>query len=615
MRFGIDKIRLCLNNGSIRDINFLPDKINVITGKSGTGKTAILDIFDYCLASSTHSISESVINESVNWYFIRFYINNKHVTIGRKSPVASAVSDKYFLSTRGEIPDFGISNTTENDIKSLFQTELGIENDVLTPFGGKALKGNSKISFRYFLLFCTISQDIITNSSVFFDKQSQDRYREALPRVFDLAMGIDDADNIVARETRAQIEGEIAKLEKRQRINETNVSNSSSELQQLASRAASLGLINENSVKNPQSALEEYVASSELESPLPWQGELDRVSALISDIDRKTRNAKRFEQEYQSYKSSLAETLDSLKPIEILADNEEFLVKSPSFRVILDALKENLKEIKKSNAAQNPVNIQIRSILKEYSNRKSELVVEKKGLPALPEAFSSEKEKWIFIGEIKGQLSAYSGQPKTIFAPLTDEIEHLGAQLNQIKVVDVLERRDLAIRTIEKNAQKLLNLVALGLENYADYEPIFNYKDKKLQLRKPSALSIENVGSSSNHMLLHLVHMLALHQLAIENTSKFVPSFLIIDQPSRPYYGDEAAEEKLLNNSDNSKITSAMQMLNDFVSMVRTQYSEGFQMIVFEHIPPAIWEGMSNFHLVEVFRDGNALIPESANES
>jgi hypothetical protein len=33
-----------------------------------------------------------------------------------------------------------------------------------------------------------------------------------------------------------------------------------------------------------------------------------------------------------------------------------------------------------------------------------------------------------------------------------------------------------------------------------------------------------------------------------------------------------------------------------------------FQIILFEHINPKYWEGLENFHLVEIFRDGNALI-------
>ena len=105
MKFCIENIALWLKNGRFRTITFVPGKINVITGKSGTGKTALLDIFDYCLASSEHTISESIINESVEWYGVRLHLGNKHITICRRSPVGNNVSDEYFLSTIGEMPE------------------------------------------------------------------------------------------------------------------------------------------------------------------------------------------------------------------------------------------------------------------------------------------------------------------------------------------------------------------------------------------------------------------------------------------------------------------------------------------------------------------------------
>ena len=71
MKFYFDNLVLFLKNGKKRTLTFLPGKINVITGDSNTGKTAILAIIDYCLFSSTHDISESIINENVEWYGIK----------------------------------------------------------------------------------------------------------------------------------------------------------------------------------------------------------------------------------------------------------------------------------------------------------------------------------------------------------------------------------------------------------------------------------------------------------------------------------------------------------------------------------------------------------------
>lgn len=86
--------------------------------------------------------------------------------------------------------------------------------------------------------------------------------------------------------------------------------------------------------------------------------------------------------------------------------------------------------------------------------------------------------------------------------------------------------------------------------------------------------------------------------------------FLFLDQPSRPYYDNKA--EKFKSDSDRSKITIAIQLLNNFITRINKDLNHEFQFIVLEHIPSEIWvdNGMTNIHLVEVFSDGNKLIRE-----
>ena len=68
------------------------------------------------------------------------------------------------------------------------------------------------------------------------------------------------------------------------------------------------------------------------------------------------------------------------------------------------------------------------------------------------------------------------------------------------------------------------------------------------------------------------------------------------------------------NNHGNPKLQNAFKLLNDFITRINTIYNEDFQIIMLEHASPSYWEdiNLENFHLVEEFRDGNALIPEEA---
>ena len=85
MNFYIDKPVSYTHLRAHRTLKFSNDKVNVITGNSKTGKTAVLEIVDYCLCGSkdTVVISYEHIGENVAWYGIRFVINNKTYTVAR----------------------------------------------------------------------------------------------------------------------------------------------------------------------------------------------------------------------------------------------------------------------------------------------------------------------------------------------------------------------------------------------------------------------------------------------------------------------------------------------------------------------------------------------------
>ncbi|MED1170297.1 AAA family ATPase, partial [Bacillus paranthracis] len=200
MKFYIKKLILWLRNGENREYDFLPNKVNVITGESGTGKSEILSIIDYCFFYSRADITEEKINENVNWYGIQFVINDKTYTIARGKIVKRKVSSEYYFSPQGDIPNIPKSNFGEKELKLIIEKEFGITERTVFPYGGKKISLGSKISFRYFFMFNTQSGDTIDHSEVFFDKQNNDKYREALERIFELGIGRETEENRIVKE-------------------------------------------------------------------------------------------------------------------------------------------------------------------------------------------------------------------------------------------------------------------------------------------------------------------------------------------------------------------------------------------------------------------------------
>ena len=612
MNFAIDAIVLFSLSGERRRITFGRNGVYVITGGSGTGKTAILEIIDYCFLASKHKISDSVINENVSWYGLELFVEGKEFFMARQAPNGNRVSDKYFFSQNKENYSRPESNIAEDDLRTLLEVMFSIDDRATMPYGGNALKAGSKFSFRYFFLFNTLSQDIITNSTVFFDRQNEDRYREALPRIFDLAIGIDDLENISAREKKEELFKELGRVQKKSK----HVSNSErlfdSETSAIARRAVEYGLI-DGKQENPTSAdIRRMVEHAYRLPDSGWTQRYNELSAQLFSVNKRIRMLEQFSQETTVYKKTLIGLEDSLKPISVILERNAEVLKTDVFDNLVSGLKSDLLEIKREIASKKPVDGQVNELIKTLKAQKVELVKELESAPPKPSALASEREKWLFIGETKGKLDTFIEVPKALAVSGRTE-QDIQKEIDEVVVRDVEDERQNVIRAIEEVALDLKNQVKPVLENYAEYLPVFNYKDKKLEMRKPRFSLIENVGSSSNHMFMHLFHFLALHEVAISRHSKFVPSFLVLDQPSRPYYGEDEKASKIesLPKTDTGKITAAFELLNNYISGINKNYNSSFQMIVFEHVPISIFEKMKNVYLVEKFRDGVALIPES----
>jgi hypothetical protein len=612
MNFNINKIVLWLNNGKIREIEFKPNKVNLITGGSHTGKSAILEIVDYCFFSSKSRISEDTINENILWYGINISVNDKNYTIARESLSEGKVSNNYYFSSFGEIPLIVVSNNSENAIKSILETEFKIDRDAKFPtnYGSNYIKAGTKISLRYFLMFNTISGNIIENDEgVFFDKQNDIKYKEALPRIFDLALGIETVENILKSERKAELENHLAKLIRKNKTISSKASDFNQERVEILQKAKEHNVVRDDA-KVDEVFVEINKAIQGFETEPATNSEKEKLESSFYSLQRKIRNLKQFSTEYNKYKSSIKNLDDSLKPIEFLREKDSEIIKTSIFEQLVTSYTKDLTTIRKSYGNNTPIDRQVNDNVKDL---KEKLEIIKSKLNLLPKenkSFESEREKYFFLGQVKSKLEIFSSESSPILTSYDEEIAVLEAEIEQLIILNTEEKRELTIKLTEEIISEYIKESDNALANYSTYQPVFDYKNKTLLLRKPKTSYIENVGSSSNHMFLHLFFSLAMHEVIFQNQSPFVAPFLIIDQPSRPYYGTNGKRKTDDQASDDYKIKKAFELLDRFIE-TRKSNNGDFQMIVLEHIPIETVTNLKNIHIVEEFFDGNALIPKS----
>lgn len=616
MKFHINQIHLWLKDEKPKRIlNFLANKVNVITGKSGTGKSSIITIIDYCLLGSESKLVEEYINENVLWYGLKFTINEKVFFIARKRMENGILSEEVYFSSDSFIPQFPSASIAIADLRKIIEQEFSINSNIVIPYGGKKLHAGQKVSFRYFLLFNTQSSSIILNPNLFFDFDLYDsvKYREALDRIFDLAIGVDTVDNVLIKDKLEQLFKEINRLEKRKKLTEKEIHIFSGRIIELISAAQEYELIERRlyTIDEGLEKLKLLITEFREDKISTDLSELDNLYKERRNIGRKLRNLKSFETEFAKYRETVENDVDSLQPIEYLHENFNELIPIPEIKSFMEGLNLELSKIKVSLENKKPFSTNVQAEITAKEKELLEITRKINEYPINTKNFETSIAKFIFIGELKAKLAFYTLETQNenydaAIAELQKESDELSEKLQ-----DNETRKGILMEILLDRIQKLVS-DCNAIDNYKTFKAYWNAKSKILQLREPNALVPSNIGSSSNHMYLHLFLFLGLHEHFIREHVPFIPQFLIFDQLSQPYYEEakKLGKEEIEDNNDKFKLTNAFKLLNDFISLVSKDLKNEFQIILLEHAPKEYWEqkNMENFHLVEEFRNGNALI-------
>lgn len=74
--------------GNKHPVNFKPG-LNIVTGKSSTGKSALIEIFDYCFGSGENTIPKGVITTRAAIYYVALAVNEQNMVIARDPNLTS----------------------------------------------------------------------------------------------------------------------------------------------------------------------------------------------------------------------------------------------------------------------------------------------------------------------------------------------------------------------------------------------------------------------------------------------------------------------------------------------------------------------------------------------
>ena len=162
--------------------------VNIVTGKSSTGKSALIEIFDYCFGSSDFTVPEGIITACAEIYFTIVNVNENNLILARRIQDTKAflkseskthlIDDPSMLSRAYFDDDYFLSLY---DFKKTLNREFGIrvtdvdENLVARSYRGKK---SSSPSIRSFMSYILQHQNLIANKHAIFYRFDEKAKRE-----------------------------------------------------------------------------------------------------------------------------------------------------------------------------------------------------------------------------------------------------------------------------------------------------------------------------------------------------------------------------------------------------------------------------------------------------
>jgi len=651
-----------------RFIKFEEDKINVISGYSQRGKSAIISIIDYCLASSDCNIPIGLIRDKVDKFALYLAIENKRFFIARDSP-KKKYTDIMYLSEilgKGDSPIFNTNDwieyedeykTTRENVRQFLNQLAKFEN--ISSDQNKDGK-EDPTSFRDTVAFSFQPQNIIANPTTIFYKTDTFEHQRKLKLVFPLVLGY-KSFKIIALEKEVDIlEKEYQEYQSKYDRIQLQYQNWSIDIYNFYSSALKLGLtdnelnieeISTEQLKQELISIVKRVKNRNYHkkgTSLRYASQLERLDKqrqlVLKDLRELSSELYKYEQIDSTKNAYEVEVLSSisnrLSPLSWFLEREgtnicPFCNSNNNTGINeLIALRNEQDRIK---PLLDNHNLTTFSFEKEKNNcriaikmKENQIQEIDNNINILMEENTSEHDRFTAIFEFVGKLEN-----------ILENLRKLEPESELMQTLSELKQKQQEKKTELKILQSyfskddcLLNLTNT-IDNYIQMLPIEDRTNKKVLLDPDKSINIRiedaktrnitflsKIGSGANHMCYHLATLLGLHEyfLKLEKYKKqnFVPTLLILDQPSQVYFPEGFPDEKNSSKKSKTKISkdledtkSIFQVCSNFMQITKGKT----QIIILEHASSKIWGDISNINLVEDWRgdentnEYNALIP------
>ena len=634
-----------------RVVTFAEGKLNVITGASKTGKSAVIPIIDYCLGSERCAVPVKTIRDACSWFGVVIGTSEGEKLLARREPGTQQSTGDMFLleAEKVEIPNaIAERNSTVDAVKRMLDKLAGLSNlgfDPAAPTVG--FKGRP--SFRDLLAFAFQPQNIVANPDVMFFKADTMEHKEKLRTIFPYVLGAVTPDVLARRWELDQLVRELRRKEKELEAQKSASERWRAEIQTWVAEARDLGLVASEDAAPGRSAaqlmasLEEVikktsddalVTDTALEAAATETTDLQKeesaVALQLAELKGRLDNMTQLRSAVDDYTGALKKQRDRLQLSRWMRDlSQAAQTKCPvcggtfdhaegELESLCDALanvEATARQLEPVPAAFDKELVQVREQVRRYTDSLKGVRARRKAIEDRSQRIKEERWRRAsvdrFIGKMEQALKvlkAPDGDPS-----LAAEVAELKTRMEELRngLSDnaARERQKAALLRVSATMARLLP----GLDSERPNDPAeLNINDLTIRVTGTSGRPdfLWEIGSGANWLSYHVAAMLGLHELFLSMQRSPVPSFLVLDQPSQVYFPRTLAKEakegddpELQSDEDVAAVRKVFETLAG-----ATQASKGFQILVLDHASEDVWRGV-DLHVVEEWRNGKALVP------
>jgi hypothetical protein len=626
-----------------RRVKFAAGKVNVISGASKTGKSAVIPIIDYCMGSDRCGIPVGVIRTACEWFGVLIDTAEGQKLLARREPEGQRQTEYMFISEGPEVqvPErIERHNTVAPAVKQMLNRLAGLPNIGFAPESTSGFK--ARPSFRDLAAFLFQPQNVVANPDVLFFKADTAEHRERLKTIFPLVLGAINGLMLTARMEHDVLARELRRKERELRAVQDVSARFQSQARGWLQQAVELGLLPPD-VTIPQTwpqtmDLLRSLAGRDASRAVSTGASIDATMRALADLrgeesvlaggllDARERlrhleglreSAKSFGAaiEVQRDRLALSEWLRSLPP----PAREGPLVGpqlSPSedlerLCTALGRVEDAMRVQPQSAEAIEQELIRVRGEVRETAERAAAL---RDRIRSLSEGAArtgspySESAIDQFIGRLQQALvtfdeSATDGELADEVAALREKVAELARLFSEAGIKAKTKR---ALDRI----QHIAGIILTKLDaEWPDRAIRFSVQDLSIQVVGEKRDDwLWEIGSGANWLSYHVAVSAAIQRFFMESERHPVPHLLIYDQPSQVYFPRRLAgdnSEPQWKDEDVVAVRKVFSTLSDEVDVAKGR----LQVLVLDHADASVWHGLKHIHLVEEWRGRPKLVP------